>query len=414
MHMEPLLHDCDSAIAALAGVQPGALPAPHLTDGVLRIQGFLDRLTLVHGQWIAAADAAGAWHGSGARSMADWLATQTKTSLGDATEKLQLGESAKKAPELADAVASGQMSAKAAAKLHKAIKNAPQGTDVKGLVDAVKGSSPSDAQAAAEKWEELNRPRPETPEEAAERRYQRRSVTSGLPEDGLVTSIVVLPVLESRQFMHAISSIAGKPGDGDSRTTAQRLADGLVQLADAWARGEVKGGRERATILLTMDLATYTGATDTDARTASSDRIPAHVARRLAEDAWLQRVVHEGSKILNLGHSVRWPTDAQYRALMVRDGGCRWAGCSIPATWCQIDHLVQHPLGGPTDLSNLWLLCAHHHTEKHRPGVTFTMGGEGTDGAVVLTTANGTVVTCPPRGEVGARPTHRRPTPAAA
>ena len=189
-------------------------------------------------------------------------------------------------------------------------------------------------------------------EEREDRRYQRRSVRSGAAADGMVTTTVTLPVLQSRQFISAINFVAGTPGQGDTRTTEQRLADGLVMLCDALAKGEVKGGRERPTVLLVFDIEAYLGDTNTPARTANGDRLPACVARHLAENAHLQRVVEAGSRILDLGTVVRLASDDQYRALLVRDGGCRWLGCEIPAAWCEVDHLVPYP-AGPTNLDDL-------------------------------------------------------------
>jgi len=398
--VEEMLDQWEAAVALLSRVEVRSLSSGQLADGALRVQRLLDLLTLFQGRLLAEGDNAGVWRGTGARNMVDWLAGATKTSHGDASDSMKLGESAAKSPELADAVANGELSAQSALQLHSAITSASDGAAVASLVADVKGASPSEARQAAEKWKELNRPIPETPEAAEERRYQRRSVTSGPPIDGLVTSTVVLPVLSHRQFINAISSLGGKPSQDDDRTTAQRLADGLVLLADAYAKGEVKGGRERATILLTTDASTFSGDDDHDARTANGDRIPAHIARRLAQDASLQRVLRVGAHILELGRQVRWPTDAQYRALVVRDSGCRWPGCTVPAAWCDVDHLVAFTNGGRSDLSNLWLLCRHHHTEKHRPGVVMVADSRTGDGrpdaadTITITLASGVTVRC--------------------
>ena len=266
------------------------------------------------------------------------------------------------------AVASGELSAASATTLHDAVTNAPAGADVGELVDAVKGAKPTAARKAAERWKEINSGTTETEEQREDRRYQRRAVRPGQPVDGMVTTTVTLPVAHWRQFMNAINFVAGTPGKGDGRTTEQRLADGLTMLCDALAKGEVSGGRERPTMLLVFDIDAYLGETDTAARTANGDRIPAYVARHLAENALLQRITQSGSRILDLGTTARLASDDQYKALLLRDEGCRWPGCEIPAAWCEVDHLVPFPAGS-TDLINMVLWCSHHHHEKHRPGV---------------------------------------------
>jgi len=328
--------------------------------------------------------------------MADWLAGQTNTSYGDAASRVRLGEALDQSPELADAVANGEVTAATAEALHDAVINPPATADVRDLVNAVKGTGPRDAKAAAERFKEIHST--ETDAQAEERRHQQRAVRSAPATDGMVTTTVTLPSLQSREFHNAISHVAGKPCEGDGRTTEQRLADGLVQLCQAYAKGQVLGGREKPTILITIDALSFAGATDEPGVTAHGDRVPAHVVRHLAEHANLQRVLHAGALILDLGREVRYASEAQYRALVARDGGCRWPGCHIPAAWCEADHLRAYEQGGHTDLANLVLWCSHHHHEKHRPGVQVL----GTVDDLRLQLANGTVIHCPPRGRTAA------------
>ena len=47
-----------------------------------------------------------------------------------------------------------------------------------------------------------------------------------------------------------------------------------------------------------------------------------------------------------------------------RDATCRWPGCTIPATQCQLDHRIEYHQGGPTSPDNLVNLCQHHHNIK--------------------------------------------------
>ena len=262
IYMDTELNACDTAIAGIAAVELSALTRDALGVATVRVQGMIDRLTLAHARIVTEADRAGVWAGSGARGMADWLAQQSKTSYGDAADRVKLGDAADASPELAEAVASGELSAKSALALHSAVKEAPPGADVAGLVNAVKGATPREAGAAGETFREVNQPRPETPEETEDRRYRKRSVRSGQPDDGLVTTTVVLPVLAHRTFINAISHVAGKPSEGDERTNDQRLADGLLLLCDAYANGEVNGGRERPTILLVIDADTMAGKSE--------------------------------------------------------------------------------------------------------------------------------------------------------
>lgn len=392
--MNDALDLCDLAAAGLALFDPCTFDDDLLRSSVLRMQHHIDRVTVIQSQLLAEVDRRKAFLGTGARGAADWLAGKSKSSYGAAKKKSRLGKALGANPDLKDAVDKGDLSPDSAEALSDAVTNRPKNAtddDVKQLIDAVKGADPKEAKDAADLWSQLLNK--ETEEEAEERRYQARSVRTGLPTDGMVTTTIKLPVLESRIVMNAISHVAGKPTDTDTRTTEQRLADGLVGLADAYAKGQVNGGREKPTIIITIPVDSFTGESDEPGVTDHGDRIPAHIVRRMADDANLQRVLLAGSQVLDLGREVRFATEAQYRAILARDAMCDFGDCRIPGAWCDLDHFIDWDNLGPTDLENLWLLCRHHHREKHRPGVRV----EGTvhDARIIL--ADGTVVECNPR-----------------
>jgi hypothetical protein len=77
-----------------------------------------------------------------------------------------------------------------------------------------------------------------------------------------------------------------------------------------------------------------------------------------------------------------------------RDLTCRFPGCRVPASRCDIDHVVPYPIGG-THASNLVCLCRKHHLLK-----TFWVGDWSltlaADGSATWTSPTGkTYVTYP-------------------
>jgi 5-methylcytosine-specific restriction protein A len=86
---------------------------------------------------------------------------------------------------------------------------------------------------------------------------------------------------------------------------------------------------------------------------------------RLSCSSPLARCLLAGSVPLDLGRTVRIATEAQYRALVVRDGGCAVRGCDRPASWCSPHHVIPWQHGGSTDLGNITLLCEAHHHALH-------------------------------------------------
>ena len=91
----------------------------------------------------------------------------------------------------------------------------------------------------------------------------------------------------------------------------------------------------------------------------TGETITIEAARRLACDADIAAVLVNGrSEILDLGRTKRLASSAQYKALVIRDGGCRFPGCDRPPGWCQAHHIVEWPDGGLTNLDNLALLMS--------------------------------------------------------
>jgi hypothetical protein len=390
--MKTALELCDTAAQHLAALDPTTLDRDDLGAGALRLQAHIDRLKGLHAIVVAEADRQRLWADGGYRNVSEWLAAGTNTHSGEVKARAKLGAAMGKSSKLRDAVTKGDVSAASAEKAADAVNNPPAGTDaddVDELVDAIVGTGPDEARDVVERWTQIHRD--ESDAEATARRHQLRSVRFGKTVDGIAETIVRLPEREHAEFRATLTAIAGKPCQLDDRTTEQRLADGLIQLCAAYAKGDLTGGREGANILLTMTPATLAGIDDEPAHTATGDTIPATIARQIAENAAIQRVVHTGERILNLGRSVRFATADHYKALVVRDGGCRWPGCRIPAAWCDIDHLTPWELGGTTDLSNLIMWCRHHHTRKHQPGTQV----HGTVDALWLTLPNGTTLHCP-------------------
>ncbi|MFZ4576632.1 MAG: DUF222 domain-containing protein [Phycisphaerales bacterium] len=400
--MRAALATSATAIGTIARVPVRGMDSVELKYAAIELQRQIDQLTVQQARVMFEADRTHAWQGSGARSIADWLAGKTKSSYGAAKKKQKLGNSMNKNPKLDDAVTNGELSPDAATELADTIDNPPPGADPDELIDACKGATPNQARDAAERWKETHKA--ETEEAAEARRFAARSLRSTVPIDGQITITATMPTLQARQVLKVCSFLGGKPSATDTRSTAQRMCDGLILLADAYAKGEVRGGREKPTLLITIPIDSYTGNSNEPGVTDFGDRIPAHIVRRLADNANLQRVLITGSQILDLGRSERYATLDQYKALLARDGGCRVDDCNIPGAWCDIDHLIAWEHGGSSDLDNLGLLCTHHHHVKHLPGARVT----GTIEEFWIHLPDGTTLHCPPAN------THTRTTQAAA
>ena len=84
--------------------------------------------------------------------------------------------------------------------------------------------------------------------------------------------------------------------------------------------------------------------------------------RQFACDAGILPIILGGpSGALDVGREQRLVTPDIRHALQVRDKGCVFPGCDRPAADCDAHHIIPWAHGGVTALSNLCLLCKHHH-----------------------------------------------------
>jgi len=96
--------------------------------------------------------------------------------------------------------------------------------------------------------------------------------------------------------------------------------------------------------------------------------VSAETARRTACDAGLVRLAEDGDGLpLSIGRKSRSIPPAIRRALVARDGGCRFPGCTN-TRFVDGHHIRHWADGGETSLENLVLLCRHHHRLVHEGG----------------------------------------------
>ena len=110
-----------------------------------------------------------------------------------------------------------------------------------------------------------------------------------------------------------------------------------------------------------------------------SGTVPPSVLARLACDCELSRLVFgPDSQVINAGRAERTFSGPRRRAVVARDGTCRYPGCGAPPALCEVHHLDGWAARqGETDVNRGVLLCWHHHDVVHRHGVEIgtTSGG---------------------------------------
>ncbi|MGH3779857.1 MAG: DUF222 domain-containing protein, partial [Pseudonocardiaceae bacterium] len=163
----------------------------------------------------------------------------------------------------------------------------------------------------------------------------------------------------------------------DLRSAAQRDADALVELAQrALETGDLPTeGGERPQVVVTVSLGVLQGRIGA-ASLALGGPINAEIARRIACDSRVIPVVlGSRGEPLDIGRASHTVPTAIRRAVLVRDGGCTFPGCSVPARWCEIHHVVHWADHGPTSVGNCVALCGRHHRLVHHSHWRIDMTG---------------------------------------
>jgi hypothetical protein len=157
----------------------------------------------------------------------------------------------------------------------------------------------------------------------------------------------------------------------DPRTPEQLRHDVVAAMVDSFARsGEAPTiGGAAPTVLVSVresDLARGRGAGWID---GVDEPVSFRTVKQAICTGGTQLVrFDDAGRIIELGSPQRCFTPAQRKAITLRDGGCLIPGCSIPAGWTEIHHVLPDAEGGPTHTDNGVLLCWFHHRSIETSG----------------------------------------------
>ena len=197
-------------------------------------------------------------------------------------------------------------------------------------------------------------------------------------EDGAVF-LAELDALYEHLWQEDQAADESDPNKG--RTPAQRNAAALREMAERSSAADTGGGHARprsTSIMVIADLAAVEGDRGGAAALEDGTLLPRSVLDRWLCDTAVSRVLTRGSsRILDLGRTTRVPSAPQRRALIARDRHCIVPGCDRKPRWCEAHHVHWWTRGGPTDLSNLVLLCHRHHKMVHLEQITIEPAGDG-------------------------------------
>jgi len=173
------------------------------------------------------------------------------------------------------------------------------------------------------------------------------------------------------------AGVDGASTDEDDRPAAnypmptrpQLLLQGLVRACQVSLStdGLPASGGHRPQVMINIDYTDLVSQVGTSGHAVFGGMITPQTARKIACDADLIPIVLGGKgEVLDVGRAQRLFTPAQRRALVARDKGCAFPGCTMPAHWTEAHHIrfwKKHK--GRTSVANGVLLCSFHHHLVH-------------------------------------------------
>lgn len=351
-----------------------------LLDGILEIAAGEEELRAQRLRRLAEADRRGSAEGEGYLSTAAWLRDKAGWDSRTAHSEVGAARALEAMPLTAAAHRHGAIGSSHIKVLVRAARDHSEAyrEAEETFVNAACTLSPRQLARLVDYWaQNLD---PDAAVDAAQSLHERRRVHISATYEGMVRLDGWLDREGGATVMSALGAHtdAGVRDPSEDRMPAQLRADALVEICrDHLDHGRLPAtGGERPHVSLTVDLAALEDRTGTPCEVDGSGVVTPTAALRLACDAGISRVITQGpSEPLDVGRRTRTIPPAIRRALVTRDGGCRYPGCDRPQRWCDGHHIQHWIHGGRTNLDNLVLLCRRHHRRVHEQGETITLEG---------------------------------------
>lgn len=241
-------------------------------------------------------------------------------------------------------------------------------------------------------------------EERFAKRFARRSFRTWVDGDGVrhgrfvyddemgawvqaILDAALRPRRGGPRFVDAAEQAAADALSKDPRTNEQLAYDVMMDVLRAGALADAKtvfGARQPGVRVVTVKDAA--GPRDAFGRMLGVGHVedrgdplpPSVVEKAVCQTGIVDVTVDSCGNPLDVGREQRLFTPKQRIALTVRDGGCVFPGCTVPASYCEAhhcDHWWEHL--GNTDIDRGVLLCRFHHLLLHNQGWRITRDRHG-------------------------------------
>jgi hypothetical protein len=355
--------------AAPATIQIEQLSDDELAETYIRACRVADQHALFVARLAAEFAKRNKYDDDGFVSAIDWMRFNGHVTSGAASNSVAVGEAMHRMPESIESMAEGQIGYAHVTVMARTAEALGERFDESVLIKKARESSPGKFHYICTHYRHAADPKQYADEQAEQ--VQNRWLKVSRWMDGTVLLSGSLDPEGGAVLLTTLGSLNRKTGAHDDRDLDRRNADALVELAS--------GGGSQAQIQVTSSIETLLGLAGAPAADIElSLPISSRAVERLACDCSIARVLLDSdSMVIDVGRSKRVVSEPARRALVARDGSCRWPGCDRPASWAAAHHVVHWIHGGTTDLDNLVLLCRRHHWMVHEGEWQIVRGDDG-------------------------------------
>jgi hypothetical protein len=372
------LENFEAALEALI-----ASGAPNYGDGesMEKLHHLEARFASFMTEATAAFEAGEEWAADGAKTAASWLSSRCRVPRSAAKRRVRLGRSLRHLGAVAQAWREGDIGedvARAIASARRHRTEAAMARDQEVLVAQAKELGFEDFNRALEYWKQLADP--DGAEASDEERKAARDVflessLGGMwlgqmtldPISGAIVS-KELNRLEHDLFETDCAQAKERLGrtariDELARTSAQRRADALVEMATRSASAPAEGIRPAPLFSVLVGYETLHGRIcELENGTVLA---PAALAPWM-DSAYFERALFSLGNRIDVSVRSRFFTGGTRRAIELRDRMCTHPHCYEPAESCQVDHIETYASGGETTQDNGRLLCGFHNRLRNQ------------------------------------------------
>jgi hypothetical protein len=362
----------DDVVAAIGSVDLAELSDRHLDVHLQRLRRPIAALEAARARALAEVERRASSTEDTARRNAEILESRRRAAKGqrmtpsEAKQTAEAGRHADRLPETGRAFGDGDIGPAHVRLIGEALEKLPVELRADAELELLERARSADAIAFGRAVRELlARQAPVAAHREERRRDRDRRFRMTDTADGGVAFSGLAFGAAAELARTALQAFRRPDTPDEHRNPDQRSADAFEQLCAAALRlGEaptVHG--ERPQVIVIVEEAQLGAAAGVAHFAGSGQPVTLAEVGCLLTDCSVSRVVRsaDGTPI-EVSRDVRTVPAGLWRALVVRDGGCRWEGCDAPASWCDVAHgRDAFCEGGRLSPANAVLLCRRHH-----------------------------------------------------